>query len=357
MSVLKIQYTHGITDALLAKYAVGETSAEENQMVKSWLDLGEANRNYMEGLLRIVELSHPADVAGTDEETAWQSFSKKIMHPGNNQGIINPLNKWMTAAAAVLLVAVSFFILEKNNKPAKKYLLGVHKIYGDGFRADTLPDGTWIMLDVNSTLSYTIPFDSSGRLVKLSGGGFFSVAHDSVRPFTLEVNDLQIRDIGTCFEIRSDSAKTSITVQSGTIEVSGKNASVRLTRGEMILVQRSDSALKKEIPIITVPVPVQKKIKQNESSPLSLTDDVVLQKQIVKNILADIKESRLADSVQWFALTTDNFIINGEKQPATIQKTFSERFHIKLDQGFFYGPVELTGKGFFITEKELKREP
>ncbi len=359
MLVLRKQYTNGIADSLLAKYAVGEASTEENGMVKKWLDRNETNRHYMDGLLRIVELCHLSDHAGVDEDAAWRNFSQKISHPKNDQGTIHPLYKWIAAAVVVLIFGAAYFILEINKKPLEKPSSVFHKIYGDGFQTDILPDGTWIMLDVNSSLSYTTPFETSERTVKLSGGGFFSVAHDPTRPFVIEVNDLHIRDVGTSFEIRSDSTKTSVAVQSGIIEVSRKKATIRLTRGEKLLVLKSDTVLNKEP--AEIPVPIKKNIKQRKIFELSLTEDVGKQKQIVKNILTDIKDRRLVaatgDSVKWFVLTTSDFIINGQKQPANIQKIFSEKFRVKTDQGFFYGPVEMTGKGFFITEKELYREP
>lgn len=65
----------------------------------------------------------------------------------------------------------------------------------------TLPDGTIIYLNAGSRLIYPESFKSNIREVVLIGEAFFEVAQDSRRPFIVKTSDLQIKVIGTRFNL------------------------------------------------------------------------------------------------------------------------------------------------------------
>ncbi|MCL2562188.1 MAG: FecR domain-containing protein [Rikenellaceae bacterium] len=68
----------------------------------------------------------------------------------------------------------------------------------------TLEDGTRIMLNANSELSYPAFFDSGDREVGLRGEAWFEVVSDTSRPFIVNLGDLSIRVYGTAFNINTN---------------------------------------------------------------------------------------------------------------------------------------------------------
>ena len=64
-----------------------------------------------------------------------------------------------------------------------------------------MPDGTKVMLNTGSRLSYTSEFNKRTRDVFLSGEGYFEVAHDKVRPFNVNTSKCTVTVLGTKFDI------------------------------------------------------------------------------------------------------------------------------------------------------------
>ncbi len=67
-----------------------------------------------------------------------------------------------------------------------------------------LPDKTEVWLNSASILEYPLNLNTRNqRKVKLYGQGYFNVAHDQKHPFFVETNDLNIKVLGTSFDVSS----------------------------------------------------------------------------------------------------------------------------------------------------------
>jgi transmembrane sensor len=104
-------------------------------------------------------------------------------------------------------------------------------------RETTLPDGTRVVLGAESQLSFEV--GGSVRHAAVTGGdAYFAVTRDPARPFTVAIGDVQVRVVGTQFEIRRRSDEVSVAVAEGAVDVSrtdASGASVRLQRGEALI--------------------------------------------------------------------------------------------------------------------------
>ena len=90
------------------------------------------------------------------------------------------------------------------------------------------------MLGAQSQLSFEVTAKVR-RATVVGGDAYFAVAHDAARPFTVSIDDVQVRVVGTQFEIRRRSGAVSVAVAEGTVDVSRTNAAaVRLHRGEAV---------------------------------------------------------------------------------------------------------------------------
>lgn len=138
------------------------------------------------------------------------------------------------AASAALLVFVVHVLAPSLPSPAPSAAAHPPLV-----RETLLPDGSKVELAPRSVLQvrYT---PTERRVVLRTGEAYFSVIHDPARPFTLSVNGLLIRDVGTAFNIRDADGRTVVTVIKGAIDVvsgssapgAGKAAALRITAGE-----------------------------------------------------------------------------------------------------------------------------
>ncbi|GAB2785854.1 DUF4974 domain-containing protein [Rhabdobacter roseus] len=72
-------------------------------------------------------------------------------------------------------------------------------------RTVLLPDGSRVILNSSSTLTYPSRWAShKDRRVKLEGEAFFDIAHHEERPFYVHTSRLEIKVLGTAFNVKSD---------------------------------------------------------------------------------------------------------------------------------------------------------
>jgi transmembrane sensor len=88
-----------------------------------------------------------------------------------------------------------------------------------------LPDGSKVWLNSESRIEYNRNFNDTIREVTLEGEAFFDVVKDKTRPFIVHTSDIDIRVLGTAFNVKSYPKEPSIetTLIRGLIEVTNKN--------------------------------------------------------------------------------------------------------------------------------------
>lgn len=103
--------------------------------------------------------------------------------------------------------------------------------------AVTLPDGSEVQLNSNSTLRYARSFGTNLRTVSLEGEAFFDVQRSEI-PFVIETFNSHVKVLGTSFNVQAwaDHAPgTVVTVVSGIVEVTPRrtpDAAIRLKAGQ-----------------------------------------------------------------------------------------------------------------------------
>lgn len=98
-----------------------------------------------------------------------------------------------------------------------------------------LADGTKVGLNSASRLIYPQSFMGKERRVVLSGEAFFDVTHDAERPFVVETSRMNVKVLGTRFNVNDydDNEEVSTTLVNGSVEiVSGDQQAFRLVPGE-----------------------------------------------------------------------------------------------------------------------------
>lgn len=85
----------------------------------------------------------------------------------------------------------------------------------------TLPDGSVVVLEPNSKISYDKAFDGMERRVFLSGQGFFEVVKNENKPFLVFADNVVTRVVGTRFTVKNplSGSDISVAVKSGLVKV------------------------------------------------------------------------------------------------------------------------------------------
>lgn len=100
----------------------------------------------------------------------------------------------------------------------------------------TLSDGTKVWLNAASSLTYPTDFSGKTRIVTMTGEAYFEVSHNPQKPFHVMVNGMDIRVLGTHFNINSymDEGNVQATLLEGSICATKAQQCVFIKPGEQI---------------------------------------------------------------------------------------------------------------------------
>lgn len=108
-----------------------------------------------------------------------------------------------------------------------------------GRRAEiTLPDGTRVWLNSGTQITYPNAFKGDKREVFIQGEAYFKVAHNKEKPFHVYAKDVDVKVLGTSFNVRAypDENQLKTTLVEGSVALSyGANAenAIKLVPGKM----------------------------------------------------------------------------------------------------------------------------
>lgn len=274
---------------LLAKKLSGEASGPELQELEDWLH-HHPDEQYIQEIIAGWWASAQENTAGSSEEKEAhfnyiisQTSGSATPQPETTASLkTNRFHLWYyrIAAAAVLLIclAVWKFLPETSSIQA---VTGQNNeiVTKKGTKSKVLlPDGSSVMLNADSRLTYSEKFNKNVREVILEGEAFFDVVKDSSRPFIVHTSGISIRVLGTAFNVKSYPAEPTIeaTLVRGIIEVqkndqpgasriylkpneklvyrkSGFNAGIATAVTQQSTAGKEDKAQKENISISTLP--------------------------------------------------------------------------------------------------------
>ena len=117
---------------------------------------------------------------------------------------------------------VSYHQEVKKSKSSVMHELGVPR----GKRVDlVLADGTKVWLNSESVLKYPTYFDGDERIVLLEGEAFFEVAKNHSKPFIVKTSNLNVRVLGTEFNLSTYKTEENIelTLEEGSVALYKKD--------------------------------------------------------------------------------------------------------------------------------------
>ncbi len=179
------------------------------------------------------------------------------------------------AGAGLAVVAGSILVLGGGLAPRGELIEGTR----GAPKPIALADGSSIRLNGQSQVR--VQLGEHERRLRLKGEGFFEVAPDKSRPFSVEVDGVRVTAVGTRFNVdqRQTAAGTVVEVEvfEGVVKVAGKGAPVHVRAGELARV--SDGVVQRMAlarPELETDVPPWAKgwLEFNEASLASVVEDL-----------------------------------------------------------------------------------
>ena len=179
------------------------------------------------------------------EKEAGANDMEPLMMPVRGKGRL----VWMSgvAAAVALLISAGVFYYRSQHEPL------MAKFTSKGEKSTfMLDDGTRVTLNADSKLEYAADFPVKSREVYLTGEAFFDVHGDAQKPFIIHTNKMDIKVLGTAFNVKSypNETSTEATLLKGAIEVTvadNPTEKIILKPSQKVVVSDYDSTRKKAV--------------------------------------------------------------------------------------------------------------
>lgn len=275
-----------IEDIIHAELIGEALSLEEKQRFEAWLEKSGNKRKFVE-LQRITRVIWAVNsTKGIDEKYEWQ----KIISVIEGKRGMSRVWKYAVAASVALVCGIGvWFVLQRESLPVtencirpggmmatltlsdgRRYILN-NRIGGQlsedngviiqqtethqltyqvkdstvidkyntlevprgGEYILTLSDGSTIWLNSESRLTYPTVFTGETREVTLKGEAYFDIKKDSIHPFIVRSDKMDVRVLGTQFNMRTyPNEEQHTTLVSGAVELRSGNQKVCLRPGE-----------------------------------------------------------------------------------------------------------------------------
>lgn len=228
------------TEQLIARYLNGECSTTEQNELLGWIDALEENKKLFyrikdvwDASLKKEDRSNQALLHFYKQQAAKNNHSKKVIQ----------LWRWAASIAAILVVGLVSVVL-LNTQPEASNNMVTFKVPLGSRSEVMLADGSHVVLNSGSEITYPGTFNSKQREVTLTGEAFFKVKSDKAHPFIVKTSDFDVHVTGTQFNVCSynDNNYSSLILSEGKVGIkfSGNDEVVDISPGEQLNMNREN---------------------------------------------------------------------------------------------------------------------
>ena len=153
----------------------------------------------------------------SEEGRMWNKLNDALFNKSKIRNL-NKHNLWVQLTlAACLLLVVSFSIYIYIPEFFRRNVISDNRGMETQNNANTnqtltLPDGSKVVLEKNSSIIVSEDFGKVNRTVLLKGKAFFKVVRNEKKPFLVRMGNLITEVLGTSFKVGSDNQNKSIEV-------------------------------------------------------------------------------------------------------------------------------------------------
>jgi ferric-dicitrate binding protein FerR (iron transport regulator) len=207
---------------IISRVLSGDATSEEIHQLLHWFNKSEENpkdfakHEMLWNALEIIGRKHEFNT-----ERAYQKFTDRIEGAGEKKSL-SFFYRISRIAAMLVFASGLAFLAGYYLRPATKQSTTCKIVTPKGSKAYIeLADGSKVWLNAESKLTYPETFSENSRDVYLDGEGYFEVAKNKDKPFIVHTSKINIRAIGTAFNVKSYSSEDIIqtTLVEGSVAV------------------------------------------------------------------------------------------------------------------------------------------
>jgi transmembrane sensor len=232
----------------------GKLDSQQSKDLQSWLDASPENLNEYKEVVNLLSISDRlVAMKKIDTVKDLMLVREKLKHR------LNP-SRWLLTfqrvAAILILPLLLFTIWTLSNAPESQKLIIAMKSSETSFGVRSqiqLSDGTLVLMNSGSKITYPEAFNGNTREVKLIGEAYFQVKSDSVHPFYVDLNGYKIKATGTRFNISNYPGDKEIStfLEHGKVSMligkeEGQQEPVQLKENELIVLNKAQNQYKIE---------------------------------------------------------------------------------------------------------------
>ena len=190
---------------IINRYLRGEAAPEERIRIMKMIDEDPSFRKEFLAMRKIYDALLISDDIGGMKKRVRKGMAVRILRFAAS-----------LAAAASLAVGVTYFIM--SDKEVENIMVQRFEA-PEGHRTEAvLSDGTMICLNSGSRLEI-LSSGKNERRVRLDGEAYLKVAHNEDRPFILETSEMEVKVLGTSFDVSTYGNVHSVVLVEGSVEV------------------------------------------------------------------------------------------------------------------------------------------
>ena len=219
-----------LNEDIIIRYLENRCSEEDFVLINEWMK--ESDENAGE-LFRMEEIYQLGKFPFEEENLvvrAERRLGRRLEQENQKKQEVFKLRSVLRYAAAIVGVMVLAAGLAYWFRNKAEELVVASAAHGQ-VREMLLPDGTKVWLNQSSVLKYPRAFEGKERHVYLDGEAYFEVARNHEKPFMVKSPAMDVRVLGTSFNIkcRPDNSFAETTLIEGEVEVKDKSDKGRIT--------------------------------------------------------------------------------------------------------------------------------
>ena len=321
---------------LIGKKLSNELDQAEQQQLNEWLEKSEENKKLYDNISNDNEIIYLyKDLKNLNKDKARELTWMKIkeiekMNEETEKRIYNDLSKKFRrsiiryAAVIILIISIGWGSFTYFNISSKNNVLSLVQISAPkGSRTNVLlADGTSVWLNAGSILKYANDYNKKNRVVFLEGEAFFDVKKNPHKPFFVKTPFLNMRVVGTTFNVKSypEEGITQTTLVTGTVVL--ERESDKETGSAPVILKPNQRAtfINSQNKMIVNDVIAEKSTIVTHATPLNIVKENINHKDEI--IIAD--KINVEKDISW----KDGYLVIEHESLENLVITFARRYDV-----------------------------
>jgi len=227
-------------DELIVDYITGRLTPEQFDYLNSWIAESKENLLYFRKLQEIWYASAPHDEDVFDKDLAYNRFLYRVKESNQPEAAIHSNKFFFTkrfiqiaASVAIIIVLGSIYFLKflPPSTSLKDEFYSITVPYGKKSQI-TLPDSSKVWLNSGTTIRYSHIAKDKLRKLFINGEAYFEITKMKDVPFIVETDRLDIKVLGTKFNVSSyaEDIDIKVTLLEGSIALNTEFNNENLVR-------------------------------------------------------------------------------------------------------------------------------